>query len=240
MKRLLALLPAALAIGSAQAGLFDDEEARRRVAELKTAVEARQDADARALLDLGNQLQALRDEQARLRGQLETVTNGIEQINKRLQDFYVDLDNRLRKLEPQSAAPAAPAKVPGGEAVADENKEYDAALNLLKAAKFKEAATALTAFTTNNPNSPLAPSAQFWLGKAWYGMRDCKRTIEVHQQLLAKWPTNPRAADALLSIATCQQEQGKAALARKSLEEIVERFPESPAADTARQSLKKK
>ena len=239
MMRRLALLLACLgAANAAQAGLFDDDQARQQVAELKAAVDARSDANARALLELSSQLQALRDEQAKLRGQIETATNGLEQINKRLQDFYVDLDNRLRKLEPQPAG--GDASKGSGAASESESKDYEAALNLFKAGKYKEAAAAFTVFVTNHTASPLAPSAQFWLGNAWYAMRDCKRATEAQNQLLAKWPSSPKAPEGMLAIATCQQEQGNAKLARQTLETLVAQYPEAPAADTARQRLKKK
>jgi len=225
---------------AARAALFDDEVARKQIAELKATVEASQAANSRALLELGNQLQALRDEQARLRGQLEAVTYGIEQINKRLQDFYVDLDGRLRKLEPQQASGGDTGKPAAATEPAAAIREYDAAFNLFKAAKYKEAAVALTAFVTNHPASTLAPSAQYWLGNAWYAMGDCKRAIDMQSQLLTKWPASPRAPEAMLAIATCQQELGKPALAKKMLEDLLAQFPEAPAAETARQQLKKK
>lgn len=238
MRRLRPAVLIAWAVAStAQAGMFDDDVARRQVAELKAATEARYETHSKALVDLVNQLQSLRDEQAKLRGQLEVIGNGIEQVNKRLQDYYVDLDNRLRKLEPQ-AATEAPAKNAADLAV--ESQEYEAALSLFKAAKYKEAAAAFTVFADKRMASSLAPSAQFWLGNSWYAQRDCKRAIEAQNVLLSKWPNSPRAPEAMLAIATCQVETGATATARRTLEALVTQYPEAPAAETARQRLKKK
>ncbi len=228
-----------LGAGSAQAGLFDDDEARRRVEDLRLKSEARIDNVSRGLVDLSNQMQAMRDEMAKMRGQIETLTYELELTKKRQQDFYVDLDNRLRKIEPQAGGNEAAPK-PAVDQAAVEGQEYDAALNLFKAGKYKEATAAFTAFVSARPTSNLAPSAQFWLGNAWYALRDCKRAIEAQNLLLSKWPNSPKAPDGLLAIATCQADQGSNAQAKRTLENLIAQYPDAPAAGTARQRLKKK
>lgn len=239
MRRLrLAVMLVCLGAGSAQAGLFDDSEARQQVADLKAKAEARHDSVSRALVDLSNQMQSLRDDNAKLRGQVETLTYELDLAKKRQQDFYVDLDNRVRKLEPQVASGDTSPKAAGDQAA--ESQEYEAALNLFKAGKYKEAAAAFGVFVANRPTTPLAPNAQFWLGNAWHALRDCKRAIEAQNSLLSKWPTSPKAPEGMLAIATCQQEQGTPTLAKRTLETLVAQFPEAPAADTAKQRLKKK
>lgn len=235
----LALLPLLWA-GSAQAGLFDDAEARRQVADLKAVAEARYDAQSKALLDLANQISVMRDENAKLRGQVETLTYELDQAKKRQQDFYVDLDNRLRKFEPQPAAAAAEGAKGGAGDAAAEGQEYEAALNLFKAGKYKEASNAFSNFVAAYPSGSLAPSAQFWLGNAWYAQRDCKRAIEAQNLLLSKWPNSPKAPEAMLAVATCQQEMGNPTAAKRTLDTIVAQYPEAPAATTAKQRLKKK
>ncbi|MGE5385548.1 MAG: tol-pal system protein YbgF [Betaproteobacteria bacterium] len=242
LRRLSSLLLLTLLwAGTAQAGLFDDAEARRQVADLKATSEARYDTQSKALLDLANQISVLRDENAKLRGQVETLTYELEQTKKRQQDFYVDLDNRLRKFEPQPAAGAGDAgsKPVAGDPAA-EGQEYEAALNLFKAAKYKEASAAFSSFVTAHPASSLAPSAQFWLGNAWYAQRDCKRAIEAQNLLLSKWPTSPKAPEAMLAVATCQHELGNSTAAKHTLENIIAQYPEAPAATSAKQRLKKK
>lgn len=101
----IALLLAALGVAQAQAGVFDDDEARRQIADHRIKTEARFDQQAKAQLDLSTQIQRQAEEIARLRGQIETLTYELETAKKRQQDFYLDLDTRLRKFEaPASAA----------------------------------------------------------------------------------------------------------------------------------------
>ena len=92
----IALFVAALGAAQAQAGVFDDAEARRQVADLKVKTEARFDQQAKGQLDLAGQIQHQADEISRLRGQIETLGYELETAKKRQQDFYLDLDTRLR------------------------------------------------------------------------------------------------------------------------------------------------
>ncbi|MGB8302193.1 MAG: tol-pal system protein YbgF, partial [Azonexus sp.] len=154
---------------------------------------------------------------------------------------------RLRKFEPQQSAgsnaavdPASGANSPATADPARENKEYEAALNQFKAAKYKEAAWAFSAFVQKHPDSSLAPNAQFWLGNAWIAQRNCAKAIEAHSVVTTKYAESPKAPDAWLAMANCQQEMGNPAAAKRSLETAIAKYPNSPAADTARERLKKK
>jgi len=115
----------------AQAAIFDDDEARRRIeatnirlTQLQRQIEDRltaieQQVKGQGLADLSNQMQVLQTDIAKLRGQIEVVTYELEQTQKRQRDLYVDLDTRLRKIESSAAAaekiePANPANAPAG------------------------------------------------------------------------------------------------------------------------------
>jgi len=246
MRRLhLVLLISALgAVAQAQAGVFDDDEARRQLADLKIKMEARFDQQAKAQLELANQISRQSEEIARLHGQLETLGYKQEVGDKRTQDFYLDLDSRLRKFETAPAAQSGPETTAPATAVrgdpAKEGQEYEAALNQFKAAKYKEAAVGFAAFAQKYPDSSLAPNAQYWLGNAWYAQHDCRRAIEAQSIVTTKYADSPKAGDAWLAIATCQQELGNANGVKRSLETVIAKYPNTPAADSAQQRLKKK
>ena len=116
------------AVAPARAALFDDEEARRQIAAERTrvnelvkqteAINARiakleEAMRGQGMLDLLNQVETLRQDVNRLRGQIEVLNNAAENTAKRQRDMYVDLDTRLRKIEQQGGAggAAAPAIV---------------------------------------------------------------------------------------------------------------------------------
>jgi tol-pal system protein YbgF len=244
----LALLFFVVGAPQARAGVFDDDEARRQIRDLSIQSNERIETLSKAQFELVNQIQALREENAKLRGQLETLSYELESAKKRQQDFYIDLDGRLRKLEPQMAPsdegkPADEAKIePGKKTAGDpaaETREYEAALNLFKGNKIKDAATAFDTFAKAHPESTLTPNAQYWLGNAHYALHDCKKAIDAHKVVVSRWPQHPKAPDSMINIATCQQEIGDAKGARSTLEGVLSRYPESSAAATAKQRLKK-
>ncbi len=238
MRRLLPLLLLVVVL-PARAALFDDEEARKRVDLLRTEINARVDkleAASRGQIELANQIEALKAEVAKLRGQVEVLTHEIETTQKRQKDFYVDLDNRLRKLEPQTATEAKPAAVDP----AAETRDYEAALNLFKSGKHKDALAAFLGFIKTYPASPFLPSAHYWAGSAHYQLGEYKKALELFARLAATWPDDAKAPDALLGQANCQQESGDAKGARKTLETLVAKYPASAAASVAKQRLAKR
>lgn len=255
-----ALLSVAVMAGQpARAGLFDDDEARRQVKDLSIQTNERVDILSKAQIDLANQIQALREENAALRGEIETLAYELAAIKKRQQDFYVDLDGRLRRFEgvdeehsdvpvtdanvkPGSRPAPASGEDPSKRSVSDpvaESRDYEAALNFFRANKVKDAANAFEAFGKKYPDSALAPNARYWLGNAYYTLRNCRKAIAVHKQVAVKWPKHAKAPDSLLSVATCQQELGDTKGAKVTLESVIAKYPDSTAAGTARQSLKK-
>jgi len=245
----LAVLLAAAGAPHAQAGMFDDDEARRQIKDLSIQTSERIDTLSKAQFELVNQIQAVREENAKLRGQVETLNYELESAKKRQQDFYIDLDGRLRKFEPQSAStpdnrPDEDTKPPSDtpKKAADpaaESRDYEQALNFFKANKIKEAAGAFEAFGKAHSDSSLAPNAQYWLGNAYYSLRECKKSIDAHKLVVSKWPQHPKAPDSLINIATCQQELGDSKAAKATLETVLVKYPTSPAAATAKQRLKK-
>jgi tol-pal system protein YbgF len=241
--RALPLL-ALLAAPAAHAGLFDDDEARKQITALREQVTERLeklDAASRSQLDLANQLEGLRADLAKLQGQIEVLTYENDAAQKRQRDFYIDLDSRLRKLESPPAAADKPVEAAAAKADPQaETHDYEAALNFFKGGKYKEAQAAFEGFLKAYPASTLAPSAQYWLGNTHYAAHDCKKAIEVQSALVAKWADSPKVPDALLSVATCQQELGDGKAARKTLDVVIAQYPSSVAADVARQRLKKK
>ncbi|MGB0126405.1 MAG: tol-pal system protein YbgF [Rhodocyclaceae bacterium] len=263
------LLPRAVLVAAlwfalpAQAGLFDDDEARARLDQLRRELGARIDkveSGQRGQIELSNQIETLRQETSSLRGQVEVLTHQIQELQKRQQDLYIDLDTRLRKLEPTPKAddPRAenggvpPAVGAGAAARADssgeiaksnpqaESRDYEAALNLFKAGKYKESAAAFESFIKNHGSSGFLASAHYWLGNSLYQVRDYKRAKETFQKVPSNWPKDPKAPDALLGVANCQLDGGDMKSYRATLTALIAKYPTSTAAQIAKQRLGKK
>jgi tol-pal system protein YbgF len=250
-RAILAALAFACVASSAQAALFDDDEARARVEALRKQVAATQQSvderlsrietevrDRRALVDLAGQIEALRGDLSRMRGQIEVLLNQAETADKRQKDLYLDIDTRLRKIEQTREGTAEkPADAP---ASAEETRAYEAALNQFKLGNYPLAISALQGLLVTYPNGKLAPNAQYWIGMAYAAQRDYKNAIGAQQKLLAAWPEDAKAPDAMLNIATSQEALGDRRGAQKTLEGLLERYPASQAAASAKQRLQKR
>ena len=245
----------------ARAALFDDEEARKRIeatnqriAQVQRQLDDRITAlesqlKSQGLVELFSQVEQLKSDAAKLRGQIEVVTYEQEQQQKRQRDLYVDLDSRLRKLEggpgpaaagsevPSAVATAPPPASSPAPAVANEQKAYDIALDQFKAGSYAAAIAGFNAFVKAFPKSALAPSAQYWIGNAQYAQRDFRGAIATQRQLIATYPDSLKVPDAMLNIATAQLDLGDTAASRRTLEDVVAKFPKSDAAAKAKQRL---
>jgi len=229
----------------ASAGLLDDDEARKAILDLRAKVDAisntlnaRLDAkaDKTAMLDVISQHDQTQQQIAILRGQIEVLANDLATAQKRQKDLYTDLDARLHKLEPVQV------NIDGKEAAVGQNEQsaYDGALNTFKSGDYKTAATQLDAFVKQYPQSGYAANAQYWLGNAFYALRDCKGAIAAQQVVVKNYPDSPKAADAMLNMASCYTELKDKARAQKTLQTLVATYPDSSAAQTAKDRLPKR
>ncbi|HLX81269.1 MAG TPA: tol-pal system protein YbgF [Burkholderiales bacterium] len=238
-----AALAACLSLPGTAFALFDDDVARARVEEVRKQVGLMEERiskleDRRALVDLDSQIEALKIEIARMRGQLEVIQNQIETADKRSKDLYLDIDTRLRKIEqPKETAGANPANPPDTLPQPAETKAYEAALNQFKLGNYPLAISAFQGLLVTYPASKLAPNAQYWIGNAQAAQGQYKLAIFSHQKLLATWPDDAKAPDSMMSIATAQEALGDRRGAQKTLEALLAKYPQSPAAASAKQRL---
>jgi tol-pal system protein YbgF len=237
---LLAVLLSAVLPLPAQAGLFDDDEARNRIEQLRvevTDLNKRADTVNRNQIDFANQVETIKTDIAKLRGQIEVLTYELEAAQKRQKDFYVDLDNRLRKIEqpPADTKAEAPKADP-----ALETRDYEAALAGLKGSKFKEAGASFLAFIKTYPNSSLAASAHYWGGYAHAQAKDHAVAAELFGKFAATWPNDERAPSALESRVASLETGRDLKGAKATLEQLAERYPNSEAGKRAKLRLKKK
>ena len=274
------------------AALFDDKEARKKILELEaTTTTQHQAAQAdlaalnktqqvieqrlaeieaitkgQGLLDMQNQIEGLKQEVAKLKGELELASHNVNLTQQRQKDLYGDADARLRKLEqgqpatnasanpnPVAAAEAAPATVaapvsPVAAAPvastpepAKNSQEYqllELAHGLAKEAKYKDAFNAYDKFLRDYPNSAYTADAMYGLGYAQFALKNYKSAMATQQKLLDAHPDSPRAADALFNMANSQFQLGMVPAAKKTLRDLLAKFPNSEVIPAAQKRLK--
>lgn len=244
----------AFGAGTARAGLFDDEEARKAILDLRARIQANDDraqaaladqgkaqaalleqvsALRRSVLELNAQLETQRADNAKLRGTQEQLARDVADLQRLVKDVSKGLDDRLRGLEPQKVT------LDGKEfsADADERRAHDAAMATLRTGDFDKAAAALGNFLQRWPASGYADTARFWLGNALYGQKNYKEAIAAFRAMVTAAPTHPRTPEALLAIANCQIEMKDNRSARRTLDDLIKAHPASEAALAAKERL---
>jgi tol-pal system protein YbgF len=233
------------------AGIFDDEEARKAISDLRQKIESvRQDGEQRlaeetkrsaeeasqirrSLIELQNQLEVLKSDLAKLRGQDEQIARDVSDMQQRQKDAAQQIDDRLRKLEPVRVT------LDGREFSVEpaEKRDYEAALAVFRKGDFLNAQIAFVDFLNRNGQSGYRTSALFWLGNAQYATKDYKEALSNFRALVSSAADHLRVPEALLAIANCQLELKDTKSARKTLEELVNNYPKTEAASAAKDRL---
>ena len=209
--------------------ILSDDEARRAILELRKSVSASQ----AAILDLQNQLDKHKSENAQLRGQIESLQKQSDDLSNNQKSFYQDLDARISRLEPQNI------EVEGvtGIVQAGEKSSYDEALKSFQAGQIKNADSEFTTFIRKYPSSPYLPLALYWSGNTKYALKDYKAAITQLQGLISRYPGHQRVPAATLTMANANLESGKKAIAKKLLTDLISKYPDSDAAKEAKPIL---
>lgn len=265
----LSALVMALAAASAQASLFNDDEARKAIVDLRARVLAmdeaakarlaeaqaanaqalaRQNAQTaqqvaafeelvqtlrRSILDLNGQIEGLKSELARTRGNHEQLTRDVAEVQKRQRDLAQAADDRIAKLEPVKVT------LDGQDFMAapDEKRSFDDALAIMRTGDFDKAINAFAALLRRHPGSGYAEAARFWSANALYGKRDYKEAVAAFRAFVAAAPRHPRAPEALLALANSQAEMKDRPGARKTIDELMKSYPQSEAAQAGKERL---
>ncbi len=255
--RTVFLFALSLSLTTAQAGIFDDDEARKAILDLRqqfVTLTAEQNAfkvsqqtvnedNARiraGMLELQNQIDRLKTDIALLRGEGEQLKRMVTElqlafsdIQKRQTALVQTTEQRLSKFEPIKV------QLDGREFVVDPNekRDYDAAFDVFRLGDYGKAQKAIADFLQRYPSTLYSPSALFWLGNAQYSTRNYKEAIASFRSVIAQAPNHLRAADTWLSIANCQIEMKDSKAAKATLNELLKKYPGSEAAANGAERL---
>jgi len=197
-----------------------------------------------SLVQMANRIDAQQEEIRQLHGQLEELQNENTKLRQEQRNLYADLDKRLGEAAAAAAAASAAANAVAAAnlaptSVGDEQTLYDRALEQLKARDYGAAAESFRSLAAAFPNGQLADNTQYWLGETYYVTQEYDHAVAAFQRVLGNWPSSRKAPDALLKLGYTQLEQGKPEAGRATLQQVVEKHPDTEAARLARERLAK-
>lgn len=223
---LAVLVATTLPFGAAHA--FSDNEARKAILDLrKRTEEQRQTIDtamqqqANSILSLSEQVQDLRNEVGLLRGRVEELERSLNLQEQSNAPKEITVDGHTFIAQPQ------------------EMNDYNAALDLLRKGDYAGSATLFKSFLVRWSSSGYVDIASFWLGNALYGDAQYKEAVKVFTELVNRSPDSARASEVWLAIANCELALKNKNAERAALDTVVQKYPQSSAAEEARKRLAK-
>lgn len=220
-----------------QAMAFADDDARNAILQLREQVKDLQqqlDVQQQAQLNFANHITSLQEQNRRLNGRIEELTNALKNEQKSSRDLYQDMDKRLNKVEPQQVTIDGQTYTVQPE----EKAAYEAAQDAIANEDYKKALQLFTDFNRNWKQSAYRADALYWQGAANFATERYKETIDVQNQLIREFPNNGKVPDAMVSVGSAQASLGNLKAAAATFNKVISRFPQSDAAKTAKLRLK--
>ncbi len=180
------------------------------------------------LADLGADVEALHDEMARLRGELEETRHLVEQA---------PADSGAAAV-PLAAAPRS------GSA---EIREYEAAFRLYRSGDYQAAVDRFRGFLQTHPSSDYADNALFWMGECYFKLGDHEQAVLTFAEVVELYPDGNKVPDALYRQGNAMLELGESSgkretyepAAREIFNRIVVEYPDSERVGEAQRQLEK-
>ncbi len=136
---------------------------------------------------------------------------------------------------------AAPAEPPVQRALigAKLAEDYRQAIMLFGRGRHGDARNAFQQVFESDPTGDLADNALFWIGETYYAAGDFTNAVRHYSRVVNEFSDQNKAPDALFKIALAQARTGDLALARRTLQQVIEKYPYSSTASSAKAELQR-
>lgn len=138
-----------------------------------------------------------------------------------------------------ASAPAAPQPVQRALVGAKIAEDYRKAIMVYGRGSLGEARTAFQNVYDADPGGDLADNALFWIGETYFAAKDYNNALRFYARVTNDYADQNKAPDALYKTALVQERSGDLALARKTLQQVIERYPYSTSASSAKHELQR-
>lgn len=179
-----------------------------------------------------------------MEGRLAKIDEDLKALRSRQEE-----SRPVQEASKVAPAPGAPATegIEGGSEFAKEKvsgeseaarRDYDEAWRFLEQKDYKRAIDRFRAFLKKHSKSAYADNAQYWIGEAYYALREFDQAILEFDAVRRNHPKGDKVPAALLKQGFAFAELGDKVDARLILQELINRYPQSSEASKAKQKLK--
>lgn len=181
--------------------------------------------------------QRVKDLEARVAKLTEGFKTQEGQLKAREEELR-ELQKNIRQQQPVAGG----SSVEKTEASAAENEavrtDYEIAWRALEKKDYRLAISRFKEFLQKHPKSKLAINAQYWIGESHYALREFDQAILEFDAVRSRYPQADKVPAALLKQGFAFAELGEKVNARLILQEVVEKYAQSPEAAQAKQKLR--
>lgn len=233
--------------------LFSGCATRREIVRLKNQADFLQESNQR-LEERSARLDSLLEEQIgltnRLRADLATTLSGMDErmgiVESKLEDLghrFPELSRKMeqvkREISTTKKDTASAADTSGVMVNVDPQQLYDAAYLDLTKGNYDLAVTGFSNYLKYFPETEQAANAQYWLGECYYAKKNyTKAAIEFHR-VLEDYSTGTKVPSALYKLGLSLLELKSVSQAKKYLQELVDKYPNTQEARLAGERLEK-
>jgi tol-pal system protein YbgF len=217
-------------------------DTRANVQQMQRDVNALKEKVDETRVQVGKQIgQTSREGDQRVKN-LETRLAKLEEDLKAQGEALQARDEAIKQLretvEAQQKTVPSDGLAEGATAESDAiRRDYEAAWRTLDKKDYKAAIGRFREFIKKYPKSTLAVNAQYWIGESYYALKEFDRAV-IEFDAVRKYPQGEKTPAALLKQGFAFAELGEKVNARLILQEVVEKYPQSPEAARAKQRLK--
>lgn len=160
-----------------------------------------------------------------------STTNELFEQMGRLEGKLDEVMGRFQQVTQRTTAPPPTAGGP------DPNQLYDQAAQDLTQGRYDMALQNFREFVQRFPTTELADNAQYGIGECHFARSHFDSAATAYAEVGTKFPQGDKAAAALFKLALSQEKLGQTKESRRSLEDLVRKFPLSGEAQLARERL---
>ena len=206
------------------------QQVEREISSLKEMIEATRHQVGRQIDNTSREGdQRVKDLEARVAKLAEGLKSKEEQLKLR--------EDELKEVRKGLQLPAE-----ANEMASAENetirRDYEVAWRILEKRDYRSAIARFKDFQKKHPKSNLAVNAQYWIGESHYALREFDQAIVELDAVRSRYPEGEKVPAALLKQAYAFAELGENPNARLLLQEVVEKYAQTPEATQAKQKLK--
>lgn len=231
--------------------LFSGCASRREIVRLKNQADFLEQSNKR-LENKTAELDSLLREQIelsnRLRADFATILGSMDErmeiVESKLEDLghrFPELSRKMEQVKREISTQRDTGRISDTSAVmvnVDPKQLYDAAYLDLTKGKYDLAITGFSNYLKYFPETEQAANAQYWLGECYYAKKNFTRAAIEFHKVLENYSTGAKVPSALYKLGLSLLELKSTEQAKKYLQELVDKYPNTQEAKLAEEKLK--